>query len=125
MKVDKNLASINVAKEVQKELLARGLGAAFKPLKNIEEAREKFKETHAKQTSVHMEIIEPFITATMNTLETQVSMKVKKEKPYLIGAGPDLQIDIAGLVNLVSPQFTGAVAVCFPKDTFLGMSPLN
>ena len=61
-----------------------------------------------------------FAKATKVTLETQVGFKTEFLKPYVKPANVKMPgVDIAGLINLSSPFFTGVIAICFGTETFL------
>ena len=62
-------------------------------------------------------LINPFINATMNVLETMAFVKVKSDKPYLkkddIAKG-----DVTGLMGLTGP-INGTIAVTFDEGSIL------
>lgn len=102
------LKSFNITKDVQAQFHASGTDSFL----NI------VKKNNNKLVDVHF--IQPFINATLNVLEVQallactmqpVTLKSKFAIPY--------NVEIAGVLSLVSDQFMGSIALCFPKVTFL------
>ena len=77
-------------------------------------------ETQAKPPKINVDFINPFVEAAQKTLATQCNLQVRTGKPFLKGSQPCAPIDIAGVIGLTAKEFSGSIALCFPKDTFLG-----
>jgi chemotaxis protein CheX len=66
--------------------------------------------------------VNPFIDATIKTIEMMGSAKdITNDKPVVIKKGEEFPVDISGVVTMMSPQFNGSLAVCFPAKTFLNI----
>lgn len=67
-----------------------------------------------------LKFIKPFIDSALNTLQVQCSLECKTGKPFVKGKDvvqPDFEI--AAIIGLTSPSFTGSIAICFPKAVYL------
>lgn len=76
--------------------------------------------TQHKKTLLDVAFVQPFIDTTINVLQVQSSVKADMLAPYL--KSPETspaQIDIAGVISIVSDVFIGTISLCFPKTTFL------
>lgn len=65
-----------------------------------------------------VKFITPFITGTLNALKVQANVEAKNKSPYLKDH-QNFDVDIAGVLSLVSDAFVGSISLCFPKMTFL------
>jgi chemotaxis protein CheX len=70
---------------------------------------------------VDVEFINPFIDAALKTMEIQCSLTAKAGRPFIKGKITQDRIDIAAVIALTSSAFSGSVAICFPKQVFLGL----
>jgi len=70
---------------------------------------------------IDVEFINPFIDAALKTMEIQCSLSARAGKPFIKGKINQERIDIAAVIALTSPAFSGSVAICFPKPVFLGL----
>lgn len=114
----KTAYSINVDKSLTAQLRADGMEQAFSPVESIDEALKKAGIVKKARNSINVEFINPFLSATIKTLEVQANTPVTPQKPYL-KKDSNQNIAIAGVISLVSDKFSGSVALCFPKDVFL------
>ncbi len=71
--------------------------------------------------SIDVEFINPFIDAALKTMEIQCSLQATAGKPFIKGRMAQERIDIAAVIALTSPVFSGSMAICFPKTVFLGL----
>ena len=73
-------------------------------------------------TKIDINFLKPFIHGTVETIKVQCSQEVVVAKP---GRREELvelpRIDIAGVIGISNSVFTGSIALCFPKDTFLSI----
>ncbi len=65
--------------------------------------------------------INPFIEATVRTLKIQCDTEVLTLPPMIKGKSQVLDTDIAGVIGITSKEFTGSIAICFPRSTFNGI----
>lgn len=67
--------------------------------------------------------IQPFVEGTQKTLHMQCHLEAKPMKPFIKGGAAQPAekqvVDIAGIIGLSAPTFTGTIALCFPKAAFL------
>lgn len=73
------------------------------------------------QPVIDVNFLNPFLKATKTTLETQASTPVTIGPPRLKGEDEKLDVDIAGVISLVSKAFNGSIALCFPAKVFLAI----
>lgn len=71
----------------------------------------------AKKLDVNF--VNPFLEATMKTLETQCSTKAVPGQIFMKTRGDKFSGDISGVIGLVTDVFTGSVVISFPATTFL------
>ena len=71
------------------------------------------------ESKIDVNFVNPFIQGAIQTLQLQCSFTAKPTRPFLKGAGPGIQTDIAAVIGLTSVGFQGSVAICFPKAIFL------
>lgn len=112
------LFSTHVNEAIASQIKVNGLESIFSMKENIVAVLDSagVKITRPK---MDLEFIQPFIKATVVTLETQANTKVKIGKPKLKEEKDAFKADIAGVLSLVSPAFQGSIAVCFPAIVFL------
>jgi chemotaxis protein CheX len=77
--------------------------------------------TAPSATIVDVDFINPFIDATLKTIEIQCSLSAQAGKAFIKGSVVQDRIDIAAVIALTSSAFSGSVAICFPKQVFLGL----
>jgi chemotaxis protein CheX len=114
----KRLYSINVSTQLNSQLQQGGLLSTFTPVKNIAEAVAKAKPAGGKAT-LNVEFINPFITATQNVLSTQCNITLNCGKPYTKKPDEQLPMEIAGVISLGTPAFTGSISLCMRSEVFL------
>jgi len=115
----KFLMSTNFKKELVLQINEDGLSSIFNPQITPQEARKKAGMKSKAQSQLNVEFLNPFIKATQMTLEMQANTPLQAGKPFVIKAEDSFQIEVAGVINLTSDQFNGAISICFPKKVFL------
>ncbi len=70
--------------------------------------------------SIDVKFINPFIDSTINTMLIQASLNVISAPPMLKEDFIE-DIDIIGVVSLVSKIYEGSISLCFPKQTFINI----
>lgn len=102
------LKSFNISKSVQSQFHESGTESFL----NI------VKKNNSRLVDVHF--IQPFINATVNVLQVQAKLECKMQTPTLKSNFKiPYDVDIAGVLSLVSDAFMGSIALSFPKDSFL------
>jgi chemotaxis protein CheX len=70
---------------------------------------------------VDLNIVNPFITAAVETLKVQGGLPVEAGKPFIKGRVAQPSFAIAGTIGVVSDQFKGVVTICFEEPFYLKM----
>jgi chemotaxis protein CheX len=76
------------------------------------------KKKEENKSKVDVNFISPFIQSTINTLSVQANTIATCKSPQIKGS-QEFQVDIAGVISLVSDAFVGSISLCFPRATFL------
>lgn len=65
----------------------------------------------------------PFVEGTRHTLQVACRIEATPGQPVvkLRGLRSELRSDIAGVIAIVSPGFTGSIALCFPEAVFVAL----
>ncbi len=114
---NKHLFSIGLNASLIEDIKNRGLEQIFSPVSSLNEAKRK-AGLRAKG-KIDVEFINPFLSATKNTLAVQAETEIQPLKPFVKeGSGP-YQVSIAGVISLISDHFSGSITLCFPTQTFL------
>ncbi|MBL7716235.1 MAG: chemotaxis protein CheX [Bdellovibrionales bacterium] len=119
-KVESFLFSINVSKDIERQIKMAGLDDVFNVKTDLSAAMAGAGVKVAKPT-LDANFINPFIQSTQKTIQTQANTQVNAGRLRLKQPGEVFETDIAGVISLTSNVFTGAIALCFPQETFLAM----
>jgi len=66
------------------------------------------------------DILNPIITAALETLKIQCQLDAKNEDPILFSKMTKCQnIDIMSFIKMTGNEYQGGIGLCFPKQTFL------
>jgi chemotaxis protein CheX len=68
---------------------------------------------------VDLEVIKPFIDATLHTFKNQCQFEASAQAPYLKGTKDQQGFDIVAIIGLTSPTLRGSISLCFPTKVFL------
>lgn len=68
---------------------------------------------------VDLEVIKPFIDATLHTFKNQCQFEAAAKAPYLKGTQDQQGFDIVAIIGLTSPTLRGSISLCFPTKVFL------
>ena len=115
----RQLYSLHLNEELHNYIKAQGLEQVFQPIKNLYEAIQN--SSQSQKASLDVNFVNPFLKATTQTLKTQAEIDLKPQKPFLKSSDHKADIALAGVLSLVSEQFTGSITLCFPAKTFLGI----
>lgn len=74
-----------------------------------------------KHSSLDINFINYFISATIDVLKVQVGIEAQPKKPSIKKATDKLFGDISGVIGIISDSFKGSVVISFPELTFLKM----
>jgi chemotaxis protein CheX len=110
---EKGLHSINVNPTISRQLKQDGMEKVFSPMEPEAPVKPK-----TQAAAVEVGVINPFLSATMSTLEVQCKTKVVPQKPYMKKEQLP-NIAIAGVISLISKGFAGSIVLCFEESTFL------
>ena len=114
----KLIYAINLSPALLKQITRDGVEQAFNPVKSIDTLAGEDSQGEGKAASLDVEFLNPFLSAIRKTLEIQCNTKVKLLKPRLKRA-PEPDVDIAGVLSLISNGFSGSIVLCFSKKVFL------
>jgi chemotaxis protein CheX len=117
------IVSLGLNPALAKQLIAAGLESIFNPRLGIEDAYrligQDSPKTENSKPFIDVAFVNPFITATMTTLETQANTRIEACKPHLKTDQDAARIEIIAVISLVSKAFHGNIALCFPGEVFL------
>ncbi|MCB0407699.1 MAG: chemotaxis protein CheX [Bdellovibrionales bacterium] len=116
---NKFMFSLNLNNNLLQDIKARGLEQIFNPVKSIHHA--KVKAGLRAKGNIDVEFINPFLSATKQTLSVQAQTEIQPLKPYIKSKNIPYQVNIAGVISLISDHFTGSITLCFPSETFLNI----
>jgi len=117
---DKLCASISMPTKILRELTDLGLKSAFRPVKEIDEAR-KIAGLTSNKNKANAQFLSYFVNAAKSTLSAQLGIDINIGKPRKKENTDPNVITIAGVMNIVSSQFNGSISICFPEKTFLAI----
>lgn len=119
-KSDKKMFSMGLNEKLIRQVRFDGMEAAFNPVESLPTATASQSAIIAANRPKPLDVafINPFLTATMKTLEVQCQTKIKFGKPYLKKEQQE-GISVASVLSLVSEGFSGSIVLCFPSNVFL------
>ncbi len=117
---DKVLASINVPERILPKLKDGGVEGIFNPLQNMEQARRLLNEKLKAQnkSKINVQLINPFLEATVHFMKEQAGLVVEAQKPNLKHPGECSKFQIAGHMLVKSSKFEGSVVLGFQRNVF-------
>jgi chemotaxis protein CheX len=121
-KVGKSLATISVSNRLKNNITAEGMASAFNIVLTLNDAYKLagIKLVPPKKIKLDTAFINPFITGTISTFETQVGLKITPSKPSVKKPGDKLEdISLAGVINLTCSYFSGTISIAFSEKVFL------
>jgi chemotaxis protein CheX len=117
----KEIRSIGLNSKLMIQIKNDGLFSVLRPVEDIEEIKKLVGGGEKKKKAVNVEFFNPFVRATQVTLSVQAGVENEAGKPHLKTPEDDASIGIAGVLNIVSEEFRGAIALCFPTEVFLNV----
>lgn len=118
-KSGRQVVSFNLDPELATQFKMAGIADAL----NVTDDLESFlKKNSQKKSTLDVQMINPFLEATLMTLEQTANVKCEAQKPQLIHLDEKSRTDdisIAGIISLNTDQFTGSIALAFPESVFL------
>ncbi len=115
-----SIFSINLSKDIQKQIRESGLDTVFNPAPNMNVVLTKLGLKKISPTSPEsIEFIKIFAAATQIAITKQANTPLTSGKPFAKKENYNVNIGIAGVINLVSPQFIGSISLLFPVSVFL------
>lgn len=119
-KAGRSLVSHNINSELGQQFKMAGISDALNVTADFEAYLKK--TTGAKKSGLDVQMINPFLEATLMTLEGQANTKCEAQKPQLINLDDKSRSDdiaIAGVISLNTEQFSGSITLAFPETVFL------
>ena len=124
-KGNKQFYSVNLSSDIFKQIKADGLEQVFVPVSDLQEAKRKAAPANRMKVALNVEFLNPFLAATKQTLEVQAKTPITAKKPFVkdhnLANQPPPDIAIAGVISLMSDNFSGNITLCFPAATFLAI----
>lgn len=112
----KSLFVVHMRAPIQALVKQHGLDSVFTLVASVDEARRK---ASTRKPVADAKLLNIFVQATQQVLETQAQMNVASGKPYLKKPTDVLEMDIAGLLSMNCSDFHGTISLCFPAAVFL------
>jgi CheY-specific phosphatase CheX/anti-anti-sigma regulatory factor len=117
---DKMMLSVNVPAKILPRFKLDGVDSVFNPTESLAKAykilNQKIKSTAKPKMSV--ELINPFIEATLNFMKVQANLEVTAQKPTLKKVGEYNKFQVAGRMRIQSLGLAGSVIIAFNRDVF-------
>lgn len=112
---------VNLSRDLLRQIQSSGLDMVFNPMPNLNSVFTKvgLKKSSSATSPESIEFIKPFISAVQVAINTQANTPLTGGKPFAKQKKYDVDIAIAGVINLVSDQFVGSISLLFPAPVFL------
>lgn len=114
--IGKKVFVVNACDEMIKGIKSYGLDSAVERKSTAQEVFALFLKP-----KIDVQFINPFVEATIKTLEVQCQLKIQSQKPYLKNQSNAQKSDIAAVIGLTSKTFQGSIAICFSESVFLAL----
>ncbi len=111
LKTGGNFQSVHISTALYNRLQIDGVAGLFNYKPQTDGKSASFKKMDA-------DFLNHFIEAAISTFNIQANIKVTNRPPEL-KKNNELQVDIIGVISLVSANLEGSVSLCFPKETFI------
>lgn len=118
----KFIASINLREGLVRQLSASGMTQMFNVVPSLDKAKVQaglIAETK-KAVKLDASLLKHFVDGTLSALQIQANIPVKALPAKLKDANTP-SVEIAGVITLNNPDMPGSIAICFPKNVFLGI----
>ncbi len=118
-KSGKQIVSHNLSLELGQQFKLAGISDALNVSADLESYLPKVSQ---KKPGLDVQMINPFLEATLITLEQMANTKCEAQKPQLIHIDEKSRSDdisIAGVISLTTEQFNGSITLAFPEVVFL------
>lgn len=118
-KAGRTIVSFNIDSELTQQFKMAGISDALNATSDF---NLFLKKLNSQKPELDVQLINPFLEATLMTLEQQANTKCEAQKPYLIGLDEKPRSDdiaIAGVISLSTEQFSGSITLAFTEVVFL------
>lgn len=120
---DKHIKSIGLSHRLELQIKSDGVLGSFNPFSPADLAKERAGVT-AKPTSTAIDValINPFVEATVSTLQIQCQTPSTPGRPTLLKVEDkeyNPSIGILGIISLSTAKFHGSIALAFPEKVYL------
>lgn len=121
-KQNRPLYFMGASKNIKNFMRDMGLSSLIKYSDNLEDITSDCISNEVEASKkLNVDFVNPFISGAIETLKVQCFMDCHPLKTILKENLVDPQsCDIAGVIGITSREFTGSIAICFPKKVFLG-----
>lgn len=121
-KSEKKIESKNIKAHIDRQMKADGVSSAF----NITEVSAMIKRgptaIATDSDKLDVSLINPFLDATIKTLEVQARVSCTPQKPKVSSIGTkvsDFPVSIAGVITVSTAKYQGSITLAFPEHVFL------
>ncbi len=114
----KTVYSVNVSPNLLKQIKIDGVDQALNSIGSEEQIFSNKSSETSKGYGFDVAFLNSFLVATLKALEVQCKTKVTALKPAL-KVGPLPNVAIAGVLSLMSNEFSGSIVLCFSQSVFL------
>lgn len=115
----KQMYALTGNRSLHGRIRSEGMDMIVRPIHSAGEMKIKNASVNSP-SKIDVSFINPFIEGTVLVLNVQCSTEVTPLKPILKNSEDfKVQTDIAGIIGITSPTFTGSIAICFPEKVFL------
>ncbi|AZZ35595.1 hypothetical protein CIK05_01870 [Bdellovibrio sp. qaytius] len=118
-KAGRQIVSHNLDPELNQQFKLAGISDALNVSTDLDSYTNKVNQ---KKSGLDVQMINPFLEATLMTLEQTANTKCEAQKPQLIDLNEKSRTDdisIAGVISLTTEQFNGSITLAFPEVVFL------
>ncbi|MEK6553750.1 MAG: chemotaxis protein CheX, partial [Bdellovibrionota bacterium] len=113
---NKELYTVGAIKEIRRLLDSIGCGHNFGFIQDV--SAMPVKETSAKGAAINVDIINPFVEATVKILKMQCQVDATIGRPFVKSETDQPPVELAGVINMTCDQFQGSVILCFCSAVF-------
>lgn len=118
-KAGRQIVSHNLDLELGQQFKLAGISDALNVTADIDSFQARINQ---KKSGLDVQMINPFLEATLMTLEQTANTKCEAQKPQLMHLDEKSRTDdisIAGVISLTTEQFHGSITLAFPEVVFL------
>jgi CheY-specific phosphatase CheX/anti-anti-sigma regulatory factor len=120
----KRICLTNASQKLKSSIVSLGLDSSFSPTSRMIDAFQVLDIKTAGTTKLDVALVNPFILATIRTIEAQAKLSPQAERIYSREENSELLGEVNGVIPLNSNNFQGYVIISFSKKLALALSRL-